>query len=125
MRGLYVFVTALLILLLAPPATSVTADTAYPAGSETPSATFNVVRLGLYPEESADQVFAVGNVAFLADNHYDSINPPDWYGAVELYDIADPQNPHFKREVTAAYGRTISDMDSDRCKCKRPSAQSK
>ena len=114
MRSYRALLVVLLILLLAAPAAPVAAGTIPSAGPDAPPVTFNVVRLGLYPEEeSADQVFALGNVAFLADNHYDSIIPPNSHGNVELYDIADPQNPHFKKEVSADTSRTISDMDSD------------
>ncbi len=108
-------IAALLILLLAAPATPAAARTTPPAEPDAPSATFNVVRLGLYSEEEEtyDQVFALGNVAFLVDNHWDSTTPPDSYGNVELYDIADAQNPHFRRVVSAAFSRTISGMDSN------------
>jgi hypothetical protein len=114
MARFYPFSVVLLILLLAAPAAPVAAGTTPSAGPDAPPVTFNVVRLGLYPEETYDQVLALGNVAFLADNYYDSSYPPASYGNVDLYDIADSQNPHFSREISAEDGRTISDMDSDR-----------
>jgi len=101
----------LLILLLAVPAAPVAAGTTPSAGPDAPPVTFNVVRLALYPTtRTYDAVAAVNNHAFLADNHYDSIIPPDSWVWLDEYDVIDPQNPHGWL-AWGGTGKTFSDMD--------------
>ena len=111
MRNYSALLVVLLVVLLAAPAAPVAAGTTPSAGPDAPPVTFNVVRLALYPTtRTYDAVAAVNSHAFLADNHYDSIIPPDSWVWLDEYDVIDPQNPHGWL-AWGGPGKTFSDMD--------------
>jgi hypothetical protein len=111
MRSYSALLFVLLAVLLVAPVAPLAAGTPPSAGPDAPPVTFNVVRLGLYPTtRTYDAVAAVNNHAFLADNHYDSIIPPNSWVWLDEYDVIDPQNPHGWL-AWGGTGKTFSDMD--------------
>jgi hypothetical protein len=111
MRTSSALLAALLILCAAAPSALVAAAAAPPAGPDPLSATFNVTRLALYPTQYDDYVAADSSRAFLVDNRYDVITPPNSYGYVDTYNVSDPQNPQFVRRIGDT-GQTIGKPDA-------------
>jgi hypothetical protein len=116
MRRQDTFLAALFILLFVAPGTPTAAGTTPPAGPNAPSATFNVVRLGLYPPLEPEnvyyrQVLVHDNTAYLAHNAYNSAYPWLSEASVDEYDVTDPWNPHFVDQAWSATGRMIKDID--------------
>jgi hypothetical protein len=111
MRTSNALLSALLILCVAAPSARVAAAAAPPAGSDAPSATFNVARMALYPAQYDDYVAADSSHAFLVDSRYDAITPPNSHGYVDVYNVSDAQNPQFERRIGGT-GQTIGKPDA-------------
>ena len=97
----------LLAVLLVAPAKPLTAGSETPAAPGATITTFNVVRFGLYPTQYNDGLVVDGNRAFLVNSRYDSTIPPDSYGWVGVYNVADPLHPQLVRDDLGSTGQTI------------------